>query len=183
MFSASVHSAWPAYKVRRHSGISRFTIAFFILGISHLLTLAAAADTAAFDLIGPTVEVRVQRDGKTLPISEVPSLQAGDRHWVHPDLPDDQSVHYLMVVAFLRGATNPPPDSWFTAVESWSRPIHQEGTYVVVPEGAEEALIQIDTAAIGVGGCFEVAPLLQLQPVLKQTLRGLMVIAGCADWR
>ena len=151
MFSASVHSAWPAYKVRRHSGISRFTIAFFILGISHLLTLAAAADTAAFDLIGPKVEVRVQRDGKTLPISEVPSLQAGDRLWVHPDLPDDQSVHYLMVVAFLRGATNPPPDSWFTAVESWSRPIHQEGTYVVVPEGAEEALILL---APETGGAF-----------------------------
>ena len=34
---------------------------------------AALSDTAAFDLIGPKVEVRVEREGKTLPISEVPS--------------------------------------------------------------------------------------------------------------
>ena len=67
----------------------------------------ARADSAAFDLIGPKVDVRVQRTAVTLPISEVPNLQAGDRLWVHPDLPDSQSVRYLMVVVFLRGATNP----------------------------------------------------------------------------
>jgi hypothetical protein len=111
----------------------------------------ALAETAAFDLVGPNVEVRVRRDGETLPISEVPSLQAGDRLWVHPDLPDSQSVHYVMVVAFLRGATNPPPDSWFTRVEAWSRPVHEEGVYVTVPEGAEEALVLL---APDTGGAF-----------------------------
>jgi hypothetical protein len=111
----------------------------------------ASAETAAFDLIGPKLEVRVERGGQTLPISEVPSLQAGDRLWVHPDLPDNQSVHYLMVVAFLRGATNPPPDSWFTQVEAWSRPVHEEGIYLVVPEGAEEALVML---APETGGAF-----------------------------
>lgn len=118
-----------------------------------LLMLAgfALAETAAFDLVGPKIEVRVRRDGETLPISEVPSLQAGDRLWVHPDLPDSQSVHYVMVVAFLRGATNPPPDSWFTRVEAWSRPVHEEGVYVTVPEGAEEALVLL---APDTGGAF-----------------------------
>ena len=111
----------------------------------------ALAETAAFDLVGPKIEVRVRRDGETLPISEVPSLQAGDRLWVHPDLPDSQSVHYVMVVAFLRGATNPPPDSWFTRVEAWSRPVHEEGVYVTVPEGAEEALVLL---APDTGGAF-----------------------------
>ena len=101
------------------------------------------AETAAFDLLGPKIEVRVQREGKTLPISEVPSLQAADRLWIHPDLPDDQSVHYLMVVVFLRGATNPPPDSWFTPVEAWSKGVHEEGVYITVPEGAEEALVML----------------------------------------
>jgi len=91
---------------------------------------AARADTASFDLIGPKVEVRVQRAGQTLPISQVPNLQAGDRLWVHADLPDTQSVHYLMVVAFLRGATNPPPDSWFTRVETWNKPARDEGVFV-----------------------------------------------------
>src|SRR5215472_18938249 len=84
----------------------------FFIGLA--LTYPSRADNAAFDLVGPKVEVRVQRAGTTLPIAQVPNLQAGDRLWVHPDLPDSQSVRYLMIVAFLRGATNPPPESWFT---------------------------------------------------------------------
>ncbi len=115
------------------------------------LSPAAHADNAAFDLIGPKVEVRVQRDKVTLPIAEVPNLQRGDRLWVHPDLPDSQSVHYLMVVVFLRGATNPPPDSWFTRVETWSKPVHDEGVFVVVPEEAEEAIVFLAPAT---GGAF-----------------------------
>ncbi len=120
----------------------------------------ARADSASFDLIGPKVEVRVQRAGQTLPISQVPHLQAGDRLWVHADLPDTQSVHYLMVVAFLRGATNPPPDSWFTRVETWSKPARDEGVFVTVPEEAEEALVFL---APETGGAFS---------TLRATVRG-----------
>jgi hypothetical protein len=69
------------------------------------------ADTAAFDLAGPRIEVRVTRAGKTLPISKVPNLKAGDRLWIHPDLPDGQSVRFLMISVFLRGSTNPPPET------------------------------------------------------------------------
>ena len=115
------------------------------------LVRASRADNAAFDLIGPKIEVRVQRDKTTLPIAEVPNLQPGDRLWVHPDLPDSQSVRYLMVVAFLRGATNPPPDSWFTRVETWSKPVHDEGIFVTVPDEAEEALVFL---APETGGAF-----------------------------
>ena len=81
----------------------------------------------------------------------MPNLQAGDRLWVHPDLPDSQSVRYLMVVVFLRGATNPPPDSWFTRVETWTKPVHDEGVFVTVPEEAEEALVFL---APETGGAF-----------------------------
>ncbi|MFZ0197951.1 MAG: hypothetical protein WB523_11880 [Candidatus Sulfotelmatobacter sp.] len=109
------------------------------------------ADAAPFDLTGPKVDVRVQRAGHTLPISEVPNLQAGDRLWVHPDLPDTQSVRYLMVICFLRGSTNPPPDSWFTRVDAWSKPAHDEGVYVTVPDGAEEAIVFL---APETGGAF-----------------------------
>src|SRR5579864_8332753 len=112
---------------------------------------AAGADNAAFDLVGPKVDVRVQRAGVTLPISQVPNLQAGDRLWVHPDLPDSQSVRYLMVVVFLRGATNPPPEAWFTRAETWSRAVHEEGVFVTVPKEAEEALIFL---APETGGAF-----------------------------
>ncbi|MES1257581.1 MAG: hypothetical protein ABUS51_04090, partial [Acidobacteriota bacterium] len=65
----------------------------------------AQADISAFDLTGPTIDIKVQRGGKTLPISQVPNLQSGDRIWIHPALPPNQSVHYLLVAAFLRGAT------------------------------------------------------------------------------
>ena len=127
---------------------------FFTLFLAIMLLAVASParpDNAAFDLIGPKVDVRVQRAGVTLPIAEVPNLQAGDRLWVHPDLPDTQSVRYLMVVVFLRGATNPPPDSWFTRVETWSKPVHDEGVFVTVPEEAEEALVFL---APDTGGAF-----------------------------
>ena len=53
----------------------------------------ARAETVAFDLSGPRVAMKVTRSGKSLPISEVPNLQAGDRLWIQPELPADQSVH------------------------------------------------------------------------------------------
>ncbi len=101
----------------------------------------ALADGAAFDLSGPPVDVRVRRGESTLPISEVPNLQPGDRLWVHPDLPESQSAHYMMIIAFLRGVTNPPPDNWFTKVETWNKQVHEEGVWVTVPEEAQEALV------------------------------------------
>lgn len=124
-----------------------------ILSLLFFLSLRPLAfgQNAAFDLIGPKVEVRVQRDRVTLPIAEVPNLQGGDRLWVHPDLPDSQSVRYLMVIAFLRGATNPPPENWFTRVETWNKAVHEEGVFVVVPEEAEEALVFL---APETGGAF-----------------------------
>ena len=112
---------------------------------------SAAADNASFDLVGPKVDVRVERSGVTRPISEVPNLQPGDRLWIHPDLPDSQSVHYLLVVAFLRGATNPPPDNWFTRAETWNNPIRDEGIFVTVPDEAEEAVVFL---APDTGGAF-----------------------------
>ena len=116
-----------------------------------LAAIGAMAQNVSFDLVGPKVDVRVQRAGETLPIAQVPNLQAGDRVWIHPDLPDTQSVHYVMIVAFLRGATNPPPESWFTRVDTWTKQVHQEGIYVTVPEEAEEAVVFL---APDTGGAF-----------------------------
>jgi hypothetical protein len=77
----------------------------------------------------------------TLPIGEVPNLLPGDRLWIHPDLPESQSAHYVLIVAFLRGATNPPPPEWFTRVETWTREAREEGVFVTVPAEAQQALI------------------------------------------
>jgi hypothetical protein len=81
------------------------------------------------------------RGNKELPIAEVPNLQVGDRLWVHPAFPDNQSAHYLLIVAFLRGTTNPPPENWFTRIECWNKRVRLEGTVVTVPKDAEQALI------------------------------------------
>lgn len=99
------------------------------------------ADGPAFDLSGPKVDVHVKRGNVTLPISEVANLLPGDRLWIHPDLPQSQSTHFVLVVAFLRGSTNPPPPEWFTRVETWSRAAREEGVFVTVPDEAQQALI------------------------------------------
>ncbi len=115
---------------------------FFCLPL--LLSLAPAmmrADGPAFDLTGPKVDVHVKRGTVTLPISQAPNLLPGDRLWIHPDLPDTQSEHFVLVVAFLRGTTNPPPPEWFTRVETWTREAHDEGVFVTVPDEAQQALI------------------------------------------
>jgi hypothetical protein len=119
-------------------GLARCLAGIFLL---LLPSAVLAGDAAAFDLVGPRVEVRVTRDGMTLPIAEVPNLREGDRVWIHPALPDDQKARYVMVVAFLRGATNPPPENWFIRAETWDRQVHEEGTTVTVPNGAQQALI------------------------------------------
>ena len=99
------------------------------------------ANAQAFDLAGPKVDVHVKRGEVTLPIGQVPNLLPGDRLWIHPDFPDSQSARYVLIVAFLRGATNPPPNEWFTRVETWTRGPREEGVFVAVPAEAQQALL------------------------------------------
>ncbi|MBB5329154.1 hypothetical protein [Tunturiibacter gelidoferens] len=99
-----------------------------------------ADDKARFDLAGPTIDIRVTRGTSTLPIAQVPNLQPGDRIWIKADLPPSQSNHLILIVAFLRGTTNEPPDDWFTEIDTWNKKT-AEGTTVTVPNGAEDALL------------------------------------------
>jgi hypothetical protein len=101
---------------------------------------ARAGTPAPFDLAGPTLEARVSRGDLTLPASKVPNLMPGDKIWVKADLPASQSVHYLMVVAFLSGSTNPPPEEWFTPCKLW-KGCGKDGLTVTVPEGAQQVLL------------------------------------------
>lgn len=105
------------------------------------VTIKLHAEGPAFDLAGPKVDVHVKRGDVTLPISQTPNLLPGDRLWIHPDLPDSQSTRFVLVVAFLRGATNPPPQDWFTRVETWTREAREEGVFVTIPSEAQQALI------------------------------------------
>jgi hypothetical protein len=58
---------------------------------------------------------------------------------VHVDLPADQSARYLLVAAFLRGATNPPPDKWFFKAETWRK--DQPGLSLTLPDGAQQVVL------------------------------------------
>ena len=102
--------------------------------------LARAADTAPFDLAGPALKVTVAHAGATLPIAEVPNLRPGDVISIKADLPASQSVHYLLVAAFLRGATNPPPQEWFSRAETWTRK-GRDGLKLVTPPDAEQLVV------------------------------------------
>jgi hypothetical protein len=106
-----------------------------------LLATALRADPARFDLIGPKIDVHVTRAGKTLPIAQVPNLQPGDKIWLHPNLPPTQSVHYLLVAAFLRGTTNPPPDNWFFNIQTWNKKVREEGVTITVPDEAQQVIL------------------------------------------
>jgi hypothetical protein len=112
-----------------------------ILFLFILTASLAFADGAAFDLSGPPVNVRVRRGETILPIAEVPNLQPADRLWIQPDLPETQSARYIMIIAFLRGTTNPPPENWFTKVETWNKQVREEGFWITVPNEATQALV------------------------------------------
>jgi hypothetical protein len=111
--------------------------------LSALLLLCSTlhADPARFDLAGPKIDVHVTRAGRTLPIAQVPNLQPGDKIWLHPNLPPTQSVHYLLVAAFLRGTTNPPPDNWFFSIQTWNKKVREEGVTITVPDEAQQVIL------------------------------------------
>ena len=117
--------------------ILKVTACLFVMFFTAALR---ADDKARFDLAGPTIDIRVTRANSTLPIAQVPNLQPGDKLWIKADLPSSQSNHLILIVAFLRGTTNEPPDNWFTEIDTWEKKT-AEGTTVTVPNGAEEALL------------------------------------------
>jgi hypothetical protein len=114
-------------------------LAVCLFAVSIPLALRAD-DKARFDLAGPTIDIRVTRGDSTLPIAQVPNLQPGDKIWIKADLPPTQSNHLMLIVAFLRGTTNEPPDNWFTEIDTWDKKTN-EGTTITVPDGAENALL------------------------------------------
>jgi hypothetical protein len=109
------------------------------VALAHLI--AARAEPAPFDLSGPALEVRVTRGTQVLGIAQVPNLAAGDQLSIKADLPTTQSAEYLLIAAFLRGSTNPPPQNWFYRCETWSAKCAQEGLSVTVPQDAQQILV------------------------------------------
>lgn len=119
----------------------------FLAALSTLFTAPADAQQNGFDLDGPEVAIRVKRGDIELPVAAVPSLRGGDRLTARALLPADQSARYLLVVAFLRGATNPPPKNWFFSIETWKP--KRDVLTVTVPDGAEQAILFLAPEAGG----------------------------------
>jgi hypothetical protein len=117
----------------------------FLLSFCSALLLCSSpaifADGHTFDLDGPRINMTVTRGSNALPISKVTNLLPGDKLSIRPEFPGDQSVRYLLVVAFLQGPTNPPPENWFIRTETWTKQVRQEGTSVTVPAGAQQMLL------------------------------------------
>lgn len=113
---------------------------FVLLAMVTFASAEAYADPAPFDLAGPTLQVTVTRGDKTLPIGAVPNLAPGDKLWIKADFPQAQAAHYLLIAAFLRGATNPPPDNWFFKSEPWNKK-QKEGLTVTVPQDAQQVIL------------------------------------------
>jgi hypothetical protein len=123
-------------------GMCRWPLPIKLLSLAALsVATAHAAGQAPFDLKGPTLEVTVAREKTTLPIAQVPHLSVGDKLSIKADFPENQSEHYLLIVTFLRGPTNPPPKNWFFRCEAWKPACAEKGLNVTIPEGAQQALI------------------------------------------
>src|ERR1700742_1391190 len=114
---------------------------FLVASLAVVITSIAAAAPAPFDLAGPTLEVKITRGGVTLPASQVPNLAPGDKVSIKAEMPESQSVKYLMVAAFLSGSTNPPPEKWFFACKLWTGKCGSDGLAVTVPQGAQQVLL------------------------------------------
>jgi len=117
-----------------------YFLRFAFLAMVTFAAAAAYADPAPFDLAGPTLQVTVTRGDKTLPIGAVPNLAPGDKLWIKADFPQAQAAHYLLIMAFLRGATNPPPDNWFFKSEPWNKK-QKEGMTITVPQDAQQVIL------------------------------------------
>ncbi|HMG87844.1 MAG TPA: hypothetical protein VK574_19070 [Terracidiphilus sp.] len=126
-----------------------FLLLLFVSLVWESTPVHGQAAAPSFDLVGPKVDVHVKRGEVTLPIGQVPNLLPGDRLWIHPDFPESQSERYVLIVAFLRGATNPPPSEWFIRVDTWAKKARQEGIFVTVPNEAQQAIVFLAPATGG----------------------------------
>ncbi|MEY4762957.1 MAG: hypothetical protein RLZZ200_2813 [Pseudomonadota bacterium] len=100
-----------------------------------------AAEKQLFDLAGPGIDATVTRGDEVLPLSKIPGLAAGDRLHIRPVLPQGDAAKYLMVAAFLRGSTNPPPDDWFRRCDTWRKSCLEKGLDLVVPRDAVQLVL------------------------------------------
>jgi hypothetical protein len=130
----------PLRKDRMMHVATRGGMAALMLAAMVPLSLGAA-EPAPFELSGPSLDVLVLRGNQSLPIAQVPSLSEGDRLSIEADLPTDQGARFILVSAFLRGATNPPPKEWVQFAETWKKKDKDKALVLTVPKGARQMVL------------------------------------------
>jgi hypothetical protein len=105
------------------------------------LAVPAMADPAPFELTGPDLRIEVRRGEQVLPIAKVPSLAAGDKLTIHGAFAEDQGANFVLVSAFLRGATNPPPKDWIDTARTWKSKEKDKALTLTVPQGARQIVL------------------------------------------
>lgn len=127
------------------SGVAA-AVALFVPGV------ATPAEPAPFDLAGPALRISVTRGAVTLPIAQVPSLEEGDRIRVLADFPTDQRARFLLMSAFLQGATNPPAKDWIASAEPWKKKEKDRQLDLTVPKGARQLVLFLVPESGGAAG-------------------------------
>lgn len=122
--------------IRAFPALSLALVAATTCAVPHAL-----ADPAPFELTGPDLRIEVTRGEKTLPIAKVPSLAPGDKVVVHGAFSEDQGAKFVLVSAFLRGATNPPPKDWLETAETWKSKEKDKALTLTVPKGARQLVL------------------------------------------
>lgn len=123
----------------KNRAVPAFSLA--LLAATALAVSPALADPAPFELTGPDLRIEVTRGGKTLPIAKVPSLATADKVVVHGAFSEDQGAKFVLVSAFLRGATNPPPKDWLDTAETWKSKEKDKALTLTVPKGARQLVL------------------------------------------
>ncbi|WP_443018526.1 hypothetical protein [Sphingobium sp. Leaf26] len=127
----------PIDKMTRTARCAAGALALAMLAPASL----GAAEPAPFEMPGPALDILVMRGDQSLPIAQVPSLSEGDRLSVEADLPSDQGARFILVSAFLRGATNPPPKDWVQFAETWKKKDKDKALVLTVPKGARQMVL------------------------------------------
>ncbi|AOR75394.1 hypothetical protein BES08_00440 [Novosphingobium resinovorum] len=121
--------------------ISRISCSIGLFVSPFMLAAPALGDPAPFELSGPDLSIEVTRGGQTLPISRVPSLAVGDKVVVHGAFPESQGANFVLMSAFLRGATNPPPKDWIDLARTWKEKEKDKALTLTVPRDARQMVL------------------------------------------
>lgn len=131
----------PIGSIARRAGWRAVALLLLVVTAGLAAHAVKAAEPAPFELPGPAIDILVMRGDQRLPIAQVPTLAEGDRLSIEADLPADQSARFILMAAFLRGATNPPPTDWIHFAETWKKKAKDRALTLTVPRGARQMVL------------------------------------------